>query len=499
MRATIPATPSVPRAARLCFWLTLALVLAADVRLIVKHTVTACGGLDSAGYVGSARLLLSGHLMQYEPIARLLPFPDPTAAAAPLGFVAAGTPYFISPRFPPGLPLLMAATLAVGGRTGPFIVAPALALLTVAMVFLFARRTGDRLTAGLAAGMIAVAPIFVNMALQPMSDVPATFWVVLTGYLLWRPRPVATAGALAAGMAILTRPPLLLAVIALGATTRWESRRSAITFAAGGTVTMVVFLALQRHLYGSAVVSGYGTAEHLFSLSVFPHNLRFYGGWLLVVFTPALPVLFAVGAAADPRLAFRAGVLLAAVSAPYLIYAPPFEDWEILRFLLPGLPFALVVCARGVVAIGQRVHRSVGAPALATGLTILMAAGSYLFLERQHVFDMNAQEQRYPLVGAWFAHTAPQSVAISSLHSGSLRIYAARPTVRAELLPAGSLVETVRALERGGYVPYLALEQDEFEEFDHRFHPFSDAALDIVPEGRVRGVSFLRLTARTGR
>jgi len=119
---------------------------------------------------------------------------------------------------------------------------------------------------------------------------------------------------------------------------------------------------------------------------------------------------------------------------------------------------------------------------------------------RQHVFDMAVQEQRYRLVGEWFgAHTPPHAVAISSLHSGSLRIYSGRPTVRAELLPDDSLVETVSALERAGYVPYLALEQgDEYGEFDRRFHPLSDAALDIIPEGRVRGVAFLRLTIRRG-
>ena len=497
MRGTIPSTLSAPaRAATACFWLTLAVVLAADLRLVATHVVTACGGLDTAGYVGSARLLLSGHLMQYEPIARVLPFPNATAAAAPLGFVAAGQPYFVSPRFPPGLPLLMAVTLAVGGPAGPFVIAPALAVATVSIVFLFARRTTDPVTAGLAAVMIAIAPIFVDMALQPMSDVPATFWVVLAGWFLWRPRPRATAGALAAGMAILTRPPLLLAAVALGATTRWESRRQAVTFAAGVAAVTVLFLVLQRHIYGHALASGYGTAGQLFALPVLPHNLRFYGGWLLVVCTPALPVLFAAGAAADPRLGLRAGAVLAAVSAPYLIYTPPFEDWEILRFLLPGLPFVFVVCARGVVAIGRRGHGLVGAPILATLVVITLAAGSYAFLQRQHVFNVAVQEQRYRLVGEWFAHTPQRAVAISSLHSGSLRIYAARPTVRAELLPDGSLVETVNALERAGYVPYLALEQDEYEAFDRRFHPFSEAALDVFPEGRVRGVSFLRLSAR---
>jgi hypothetical protein len=488
------------RAATACFWLTIAVILVTDLRLLVKHVVMACGGLDSAGYVGSARLLLSGHLMQYEPIARVLPFPNATAAAAPLGFVAAGQPYFISPRFPPGLPLLMAVTLAAGGRVGPFVVAPALAIATVLLVFRFARRTADPVTAGLAAAITAITPIFVDMALQPMSDVPAAFWVVLSGSFLWRPRPRATAAALAAGMAILTRPPLLLAALALGATTRWERRRQAATFAAIVAATTALFLALQRHIYGNAFVSGYGTAGQLFALVALPHNLRFYGGWLLLVCTPALPLLLAIGAVAEPRLAFRAGAVFLAVSAPYLVYAPPFEDWEILRFLLPGLPFVFVVCAKGIVAIGRAGERPAGAYVVATIAAIVLAGGSYAFLQRHHVFDLAVQEQRYRLVGEWFgAHTPPHAVAISSLHSGSLRIYAGRPTVRAELLPDGSLVETVSALERAGYIPYLALERgDEFEAFDRRLHPLSDAALDIIPEGRVRGVDFLRLTIRPG-
>jgi hypothetical protein len=484
-------------AATACFWLTIAVILVTELRLVVTHVVTTCGGLDSAGYVGSARLLLSGHLMQYEPIARVLPFPNATAAAAPIGFVAAGQPYFISPRFPPGLPLLMAVTLA-GGRAGPFVIAPALAIATVWLVFRFARHTADPVTAGLAATITAITPIFVLMALQPMSDVPATFWMVLAGSFLWRPRPRGTAAALAASMAILTRPPLLLAALALGVTTKWETRRQAVTFAAIVSATTAIFVALQRHLYGNAYVSGYGTAGQLFALAALPHNLWFYGGWLFVVCTPLLPLLFAIGAVADPRLALRAGAVFLAVSAPYLIYAPPFEDWEILRFLLPGLPFVFVVCAKGFVAIGRPVDHPARAYVVATIAAIVLAGGSYAFLQRQHVFDIAVQEQRYRDVGEWFgAHTPPHAVAISSLHSGSLRIYAGRPTVRAELMPDASLIETVRALERAGYVPYLALEQgDEYEEFDRRFHPLSDAALDVVPEGRVRGVAFLRLTIR---
>ena len=489
------------RAAAACFWVTIAVILVTALRLMAAHVVTACGGLDSAGYVGSAKLLLSGRLTQDEPIARVLPFPGATAASAPLGFVPSGEPYVVAPRFPPGLPMVMALTIAAAGLQGAFVVAPVLAIATVCLVFGFARREADGVTAGLAAAITAVTPIFVDLALQPMSDVPATFWIVLSGFCLWRPRPLSAVGALAAGMAILTRPPLLPAAIVLGATTKWESRRQAITFAVIVTVTTMGFVALQRHLYGNPLVSGYGTAAHLFTLTALPHNLWFYGKWLLIICTPALPVLFAIGAAAEPRLGVRAGALFLAVSAPYLVYAPPFEDWEILRFLLPGLPFVFVVCAKGVVSIGGARSRPAGAYVAATMAALLLAGGSYAFLQGQHVFNLAVQEERYRLVGEWFRTNTPaQAVAISSLHSGSLRIYAGRATLRAELVPDGALAATVSALERAGYVPYIALEQgDEYPEFDRRVRLFSDPALDVIPAGRVRGVAFLRLATRASR
>ena len=65
---------------------------------------------------------------------------------------------------------------------------------------------------------------------------------------------------------------------------------------------------------------------------------------------------------------------------------------------------------------------------------------------------------------------------------------------------AGWLQRGVKALERAGYVPYLALEQgDEYPEFDRRVRLFSDPALDVIPAGRVRGVAFLRLATRPSR
>src|SRR5229473_2876947 len=106
--------------------LTLA-VFATMAAAILTGLVTSCGGLDSAGYVGAADLLLHGHLTEYVPVATLLPFVPATPAAAPLGWVAASQPFHIAPEFPLGLPMVMALARQLFGRTAPFLVAPTLA------------------------------------------------------------------------------------------------------------------------------------------------------------------------------------------------------------------------------------------------------------------------------------------------------------------------------------------------------------------------------------
>jgi hypothetical protein len=483
------------RAAGAAFRLTVLTVLLSDLGLVLAHLVASCGGLDSSGYLNAARLFLSGSLTLYAPVARALPFADATAAAAPLGFVAAATPYFIAPRFPPGLPLVMAAS-ALAGRTAPFLVAPALGTAAVGTLYVTAKRSADATTGALAAVMLATSPVFLYMALQPMSDVPATFWIVLVAFFLWRPAPRPLLAALAGGMAILTRPPLALTVAALAVTTAWPDRRRPVLFTLISGLFVVTLLALQHHLYGSALTSGYGSAHQLFTLSVLGGQLALYGKWFLSVEGPLVIGLFAAGAVANPRGAWRAALVFGATAAPYLVYAPRFEDWEILRFLLPAIPFVAIVCANGVVWLSRAGLHPARARIAATIVAAAVAAGSYAFLRGQHAFELATLELKYPMVGEWFDRNAPaNAVAIASLHSGSLRYYSGRAVVRIDAVPEGMLSATVRALERAGYQAIAVLEQgDEFDELDRRAR--ADASLVITPEARIRGVYVVRLSVR---
>lgn len=496
MRAA--GTARLDDAARAVYRIVLTTALSSALILVAANRVTSCGGLDSAGYLGAARLFLSGKIIEPQPVARVLPFPEATAASAPLGFVASAVPFHVAPRFPPGLPLIMAVALVLAGDAAPFLVPSALAIGCVLLVYAMTRRLAADPAAALAATFTAVSPVFLGMAIQPMSDVPATFWIVLAAFLLWRsPMRPSTAGV-AAGMAVLTRPPLIIVCAVLMMTTHWRERRQAVTFMLVTGVAVAVLLLLQWRMYGNAFTSGYGPSRDLFTLSTLGTNVANHAAWLLIAQTPLLVVLFALGWWYAPRLGMRALAVFAATAAPYLVYAPIFDDWEILRFLLPGLPFVLMVCACGVAGV----CRSAAHPRLfrvvVSALVLAAAASSYSFLSRQNVFARREQEQRYLLVGEWFARNTPtNAVVIGSLHTGSVHYYSSRATLRFDVLAQGRLADALAALQRAGYVPYLALEQgDEIESFQDRFHPDAIRNLDVQPRTRIRGVYIALLNLR---
>jgi hypothetical protein len=349
----------------------------------------------------------------------------------------------------------------------------------------------------LAAVLLAFSPVFVDMTLQPMSDAPAMFWTVLAAYLAWRAPPWAIASGVAAGMAILTRPPLGLAAAVLLLVTPWKTWRQAATYAGIVGVFTVLLLVMQWHLYGHPLHSGYGTANQLFTWASIAPNSLLQTRWLLTIHTPLVLLLFAAGAWFDRGFAWRAGLMFLAVAFPYAVYAPRFEDWEILRFLLPGLPFVFGVCACGVVGLA-----GAGRPGRAAVASTIVAVAAVLWsshvVSSRHVLDLQEPERKYPLVAAWFGvNTTDRAVAIAALHSGSLRYYTGRATLRMEALPPGQLGETVSSLQRAGYEAYAVLEQgDEFEEFLRRFQPDGIAGLTQEPLVRIRGVYVLRLTMK---
>ena len=97
-------------------------------------------------------------------------------------------------------------------------------------------------------------------------------------------------------------------------------------------------------------------------------------------------------------------------------------------------------------------------------------------------FALRQVERRYVDVGRYAALLPDEAVFIAGLHTGSIRYYSGRLTLRYDLLQPGWLDEAVRTLAARGYHPYIALEQGEEADFRRQFVKFSDLSrLDWPP------------------
>ncbi len=470
-----------------------------------KYLLTSVGGADSYGYVSASRLLASGRLVDAAPIADWLTAPNRLELASPLGWAPSAGGDGIVPKYPLGLPALMAIFSAAAGPNAVYFVSPVMGLLTLWLVFRFTLRWADETSALLATALVAWNPVFLTYAKQPMSDVPATAWMMLALYFACvkleaddhTPAGFITAvfAGVAAGAAFLTRPALAVAVaiVPILAMRGPVPYRRMCLSGIGVAAAAIVQLALQAHLFGNPMATGYGSGEALFSWPALPENLDIYarrswqtlGGLWLV----------ALGAGAWVMRGPRSAAILAvaaAVALPYLFYIR-FDHWETLRFLLPGLVPLSILVAAGLTRLAEPIRVPVAA-----GIVLILFAGAFAvrserLMRESSVWDIQDMEDRYPLAGQWFqVNTPPQSVALAHQHSGSLRWYSGKQTLRWDLMKPEELVATVRDLEDHGCTVYAALEGSELQAFDAKFST-ELARLSVDPVGHVRNVSFLRL------
>jgi hypothetical protein len=88
----------------------------------------------------------------------------------------------------------------------------------------------------------------------------------------------------------------------------------------------------------------------------------------------------------------------------------------------------------------------------------------------RYAFDIGRAERRYIDVARFVAgHTDPDAVMVSVQHSGTLRLYAGRLTLRYDQLDAAWLDRVADFLRAGGRHPYFVLEGAEIAAFKERF------------------------------
>jgi hypothetical protein len=480
-------------------WLTRIALLTAicgSVASCFRFLLTTIGGADSYGYVSSSQMLASGRLIDPAPLAGWLSSPGSLATASPLGWAPAPDGSGLVPTYPLGVSLVMAAFRFAGGPDAVFLVAPIMALATLALVYRLARHWFDDDTALFATALVAWNPLFITYAKQPMSDMAATMWLMVALVLAVRSsnRSVFFAG-LAAGAAVLTRPALLVAaaVIPLAAHRRNASRLRPFICAAGLGAGVVMQLAIQDRFYGSPLSSGYGTAGAMFSATHVVTNLWIFLRQGLTVVGPLwIPGLIIGLIAARPEPRWKPAAIFVAVALPYLFWLP-FDHWETLRFLLPGIVPLTVVAADGLMHIARLPRKPAVTAAVIVVFMAIVTWRSESLLRASSVWDVASMEARYPLAGEWInVNTPPDSVVLANQHSGSLRWYGKRQTLRWDFIAPDRLVTTVGELQSRGATVYVALEGDEVAMFDRRFAGTIDR-LQVDHVGRVRNVSFRRL------
>ncbi|HEY7292876.1 MAG TPA: hypothetical protein VH583_23760 [Vicinamibacterales bacterium] len=447
---------------------------------------TVAGGADSYGYVSQASLWRQGALFIHQDIVRPSPWPLASETWAPLGFLPApGSRDAIVPLYPPGLPMLMAVFQAVGGFCAAFVITPLCGALTVYLTFLIGMRAFAKpLVSFAAAALVAASPIFLYQLMNPMSDVPVTAAWTLAILLAMDRRQLAA--GVAAAVAVLIRPNLAPA-FAVPCAWLWLVNGRPWRFVAGIVPAIVFVLVLNTKLYGSPLLSGYGSTGDLYALSFAATNIRQFSAWMFETQTPfvllavvylILPREFVSSRVPHDRWLIGGG--MAAVELLYLFYRP-FDAWWYLRFLLPMWPLMMIACAAAVDALTRRAHRFASPAALGITVVILGVVGVATAAERL-VFDIGRGERRYVDVARFVAtHTDDRAVMIALQHTGTLRMYAGRMTLRFDQLDPAWLDRAVRFLEQGGRHPYIVLEGDEERLFKQRFADSAIGRLDWNP------------------
>jgi len=498
--------------------LALVLALAVGVVAVGRTGSFVAGGADSYGYISEARLWLGGDLHVRQDVMQAAQWPNAQGTFTPLGYTPASDPFMIVPVHAPGLPLLMAGAVLVAGWCAAFWIVPVSGAVLVVSTYAIGARVGRPLVGLAAAWLVATSPAILSTLVNPMSDLPAAAcFAAAVAFVLGPGRAAAGAAGLAVAAGILIRPnlvpvaaPFVIYTLVGDLRIRPRTLRALVTpwFVAAVALGVIVEGAVNDRLYGSPFSSGYGTLDY--QAAYFWPNVRVYAEWLASTQTPAvflglaslgLPIARLWTTPSSRRALWFLSLYAAAVALPFLFHTVR-EAWWYLRYVAamwPVMMLGVAACAAAVWRTGRPWARVAAVLALAAlGWHGLSDAG------RRGVFQTRAGEQKYidaaRIVGA---RVALRDAVLAVQHSGSVRHYAGRMTIRWDLFQPGTLDRAIDWLAASGHHPYLLAEPWEIEIFRERYGG-SDAVgqLDWAPLVTLEAASVVHLydlSDRTGR
>jgi Dolichyl-phosphate-mannose-protein mannosyltransferase len=437
-------------------------------------------GSDSYGYLSQADLWRTGHLEIDQ--SAFQPWPFDQWTLTPLGYRPGSAPNTIVPTYPPGLPLLVAASDLVIGPRGRFLLVPIFGALTVWLTFVLGSFLVDELVGVLACLLVAASPAFLYHLMWPMSDVPATAaWALAMAFALHR-RPWLSGTMV--GVALAIRPNLVLlsigvGLVAISRSSKFVVERKSLGLFVLGIVPAAVGVALfNTGLYGAPWNFGY--PEGLFSArNVWPNAVQ-YSRWLIQTQTPflllAIPLLASRHLAPantriqDPVVRTALSTFVIAIAASYLPYSRfGFEEWTYVRFVLPAIPLLLIAALGCLRSAKDRFKPAFSVVVLTLAVTLVFA-WELTAAKSRGAFTIGSDLQHGVIVARDVGELTPEgSVLFSMFHSGTARYYGNRMTVRYDWLPENALDPAVDILSARGRRSYFLLESWEIELARQRF------------------------------
>jgi hypothetical protein len=244
--------------------------------------------------------------------------------------------------------------------------------------------------------------------------------------------------------------------------------------AAGILPSVVAVGIINAHLYGSPGRSGYGDLRELYAWGFLLDNLARYPKWLIETHTPLI-ALCVVPLIAIRRVeaGSRAPILLCAALvialwASYLFYLV-FDAWWFLRFVLASFPPLFVLAMHGWRLVAG-ILPSWGRAVILTIAFAAVATFQVQQIQQKELLNFRVGESVYPSAAAYVDKALPRNaLIISMLHSGSIRFYANRLTMRFEVLDPAWWPRALEVLVSKGYRPYVLLAESEEAQFRQRF------------------------------
>lgn len=361
-------------------------------------------------------------------------------AVAPIGFYVRDGKSV--PHFPPGYPLIMALFMFFGLE---FFVTPLIGTLSFLVMFLIMRKFTGRGIAFLIALLWVLSPIVMWGSTHIMSDMVASFFVLLSFYFLLD-KKIALAG-LVFGFSLMVRPSNF--VFAFVLLPMLVKQRKLIRFGMFCAITGSLIAGYNWLVHGAPWKYGFYGFADMMSFSAIGSNLGFYLSEALTQYTPLILVPALWGLCRKWKSTYIYGLWIFLFLAFYSLVTLGTRNWWGTRFLLPAYPALFILAGIGLKDFAGWVKTKkeklvpLLKPAGVVFTVLLSGYFIYYLISETLVFRTWKGKEYYDYAMKVKALVPPDSIIGSVENSGSILIYTGMETFNLNHLNSFRVIKKV--------------------------------------------------------